>query len=375
MEATLAMMRAPSSPKRQKALASTVRATAWSMALHTLDLRPGENWPHGRRAPRRRRSTIPTTVWRQNAVDLPGIWQNVLPIGYSSESASVCSTSAEALREVKSQRLVANSYLGKEKPVKDAQTTEISAAFPEAGELSLRIRVGACRLKITPGKGEAWVAGAYRDPSGALPCKVASRGGELDISQEASWADVPAGLGRFPATLELALGAARPYSLTIETGASEADMDLGGMPLNRLVIRQGAGKMTVSFSTPNPVAMSALSFSGGASGIEMSNLANARFAEMRVEGGAASYVFDFGGQLRQNSMVRITVAMASVEVRLPKATAARVTTESVLGGVDVGDGFTRKEGAFQNAAALAGASALLSIHANVTMGSLRLRQG
>jgi hypothetical protein len=119
--------------------------------------------------------------------------------------------------------------------------------------------------------------------------------------------------------------------------------------------------------------MSLLKLDSGAVGLTMNNLANANFAEMTVDGGAAGYVFDFGGSLQRDAYVRITTGMASVEVRIPSTTAAKITTESVLGGLDVGDGFTKKEGAFWTEAATAGTTPVLTIHANVTIGALSLR--
>ncbi len=75
----------------------------------------------------------------------------------------------------------------------------------------------------------------------------------------------------------------------VETGASEFDHDLGGAPLSRLMVRQGAGKLELGFSVPNPEPMQLLEVSSGAAGIELANLANANLSEMRLSGGAASY--------------------------------------------------------------------------------------
>ena len=61
-----------------------------------------------------------------------------------------------------------------------------------------------------------------------------------------------------------------------------------------------------------------------------------------------------------------------MEVRIPAATAAKIVSESLLGSLDAGAGFRRQDGAFWTAAALAGATPLLSIHTNVALGSLRL---
>jgi hypothetical protein len=182
-------------------------------------------------------------------------------------------------------------------------------------------------------------------------------------------------LGRFkdlPAILDLVIGTTKGFALTIETGASEAYVDLGGLPISRLTVKQGAGKMDLGFSTPNPLKMDMFSFAGGASAIEMTNLANANFASMSMEGGAAGYKLDFGGALQQDGRVRITAGVSSVEIKVPPTTAARITSESALAGVEIGDGFMKKEGMFWTEAALTGAKPALEIRASVTMGSLRM---
>jgi hypothetical protein len=50
-----------------------------------------------------------------------------------------------------------------------------------------------------------------------------------------------------------------------------------------------------------------------------------------------------------------------------------VTAETTLGSVDVGDGFTKSEGAFSTEAALRGDGPVLRIRAGVRLGSLQLR--
>jgi hypothetical protein len=119
--------------------------------------------------------------------------------------------------------------------------------------------------------------------------------------------------------------------------------------------------------------MSLLDLDAGAVSIEMKNLANANFAEMSIDGGAAAYKFDFGGTLQRDAHVKISTGMSSVEIHVPASTAAKITTESVLGGLNVGDGFTKREGAFWTRAALDGKTPVLTIHASITLGGLNIR--
>jgi hypothetical protein len=251
--------------------------------------------------------------------------------------------------------------------------TPIHVSYPAGDNPRLRIALGACRFAGRPGEGEGWVAGTYHDPTDGRPLRIVEEEvGATITEEEPSIGRVPAAFGGVP-RYELEFGKRKPFALTIETGASDFDLDLGGVPLSRLVVRQGAGKFELDFSRPNPETMELLDVSSGAAGIELENLANAHFSEMRLSGGAAGYDLDFGGTLLRDAEVSVETGLSSVEVSVPGSTATRVTAETTLGSVDVGDGFTKREGAFLTAAALSGGGPVLSIRAGVRLGSLQLR--
>jgi hypothetical protein len=252
-------------------------------------------------------------------------------------------------------------------------TTPIDIPFSDAADLHLRLTVGACRLHIRPGDGPQWVAGTYDDPSNAVPLRIEQSGGETRIWQTFDWPN-SWGTLRQPPTFELILGKGRPYALTIEGGASEAELELGGLPLRRLAVKYGAGRQEIEFSAPNPEAMDQLTVACGAASLEMECLANANFAEMTLEGGAAGYELDFGGVLRRDALVRINAAVSAVEMKVPASTPVKMSGEAVMGGIDTGDGFMKREGAWWNEAAVAGKTPCLTIHARMTMGGVRLEQ-
>jgi hypothetical protein len=135
----------------------------------------------------------------------------------------------------------------------------------------------------------------------------------------------------------------------------------------------GAGKGTIDFSRPNPEIMTLLEVGAGAVGLEMQHLANANCAAMSLNGGAAAYCLDFGGVLQRDMHARLSTGLSSLEIRIPQLTPTRFFAESFLGSLDVGDGFTKKDGAFQNESAVAGKSPLLSVSATVALGALRAR--
>ena len=254
----------------------------------------------------------------------------------------------------------------------DTTTTTIALPFPEAADRNLRIAVGACKLKVSPGAAQPWVAGTYVDHSNALPPLIQQEGGEARIMQNYQ-AFNPFGLFNSTPQIDLRLGAAQPYSLGIELGASDNTLDLGGLPLTRLSIKQGAGKVDANFSAANPQPMGHLRVEAGATALEMRHLANANFSEMTVDGGAAGYKFDFSGALQRDAHVRLTTGMSGVEVAIPATTAVKIRAEIVLGGLSIGDGFTKKDGAFWTEAAIKGQTPVLIVDANLSLGWLTLR--
>ena len=251
--------------------------------------------------------------------------------------------------------------------------TPIHVAYPSADNPHLRIALGACRFTARPGDGEEWIAGTYSDPTDRRPLRILEEEASVTITEtEPSLERIPAVFGGVP-RYDVEFGKQRPFALTIETGASDFDLDLGGIPLSRLMVRQGAGKLELGFSVPNPEPMELLEISSGAAGIELENLAYANFSEMRISGGAASYELDFGGVLSRDAQVSIETGLSAVEVHVPSSTATRVVAETTLGSVDVGDGFTKSEGAFLTEAAMSGDDPSLRIRAGVRLGSLQLR--
>lgn len=251
-------------------------------------------------------------------------------------------------------------------------TTPIEVAFPEAADKHLKIGVGACKIKVAPGADEKWVTGTYSDGGTGVAAQVLQEGGLTRIAQDYHSFMPLAWFNKAP-RFDLTLGKASAYMLTIETGASESAFDLGGLPITRLAIRQGAGRCDFDFSAPNPQPMSLLNLEAGAVGLEMTNLANANFAEMKVDGGAAGYKFDFGGTLQRDAHVKITTGMSGVDVTVPATTAAKIIAETTMGGLTVGDGFTKKDGAFWTEAALKGQTPVLTIEASVSLGGLTLK--
>ena len=231
-------------------------------------------------------------------------------------------------------------------------------------------------MEARPGDADSWVTGNCHHSTGTRAPEIRSAGGFVTITEaELSFEHIPAELGGSVPRYDLEFGKdkERPFGITIETGPSEFDLDLGGVPLKAMTVNQGPGRFNLNFSAPNPKHINLLEISSGAASMELENLANANFSKMRLSGGAASYEFDFGGRLMRPAEAIIETGLSGVELTVPSSTAAMIVAETSSGSVDVGDAFTKKEGAFLTKAGMAGKKPLLSIRVGVRLGTLQIR--
>jgi hypothetical protein len=230
----------------------------------------------------------------------------------------------------------------KEHQVPNATDQDINIAYPDAGDLQLKIIMGPGQLRIAPSTNGDWVTGTYRDPTGNIPLRVETSGNKAKIAQSLNFPSLK--WPRGTPELELSLGAGRSYTLVIEGGANEITAEFGGLPLDRFECRIGAGQCRLRFGEPNPRPMDRLQFTAGAAEATVSGLANANAAEIAIEAGAAALHLDFGGTLVRDSKARVNAGAAALDLTLPGTTAA-----------------------------VAGETPVFLIDANVTLSGLKLR--
>ncbi|HKY52277.1 MAG TPA: hypothetical protein VJP45_13550 [Candidatus Limnocylindria bacterium] len=247
-----------------------------------------------------------------------------------------------------------------------ADLIKIELPFPTGADLALQIRVGPCRLRLTAGDGPAWIIGTYSDPTQRLPVAVRTHEGTATIAQRFEAGTL--GELQIP-SLDLTVSRQRPFALDLQAGASENVLDLGGLPLTRLVMKSGAGRFEIDFSAPNPAAMSVMEIGSGAGAFAGRRLANANFAELRLGSGAASCALDFSGELRRDARAHLDAGFAALELSVPRSTPARVATKSFASGMNA-FGLARRAGAYHTPPALEGRHPLLEIDVSMAFGSL-----
>jgi hypothetical protein len=159
-----------------------------------------------------------------------------------------------------------------------------------------------------------------------------------------------------------------PVDLTINAGAYDSTLTLGGIPLTSLTINDGASNSNISFATPNPARMQKLVYKTGASTVNITGLGNANVAEMSFESGAGSYTLDFSGNLQQATNVRISSGVSNFKLIVPASTACKVVMTGAMNSVNTQGAWATSGKTYS----LAGQGPLLTITVELGVGSLEL---
>jgi hypothetical protein len=126
--------------------------------------------------------------------------------------------------------------------------------------------------------------------------------------------------------LDLVLSTRFPTSLEMDIGACDAEIDLGGIPLEYLDIDVGAVSGDIDFSEPNPMRLKEINIDAGASSLDMHSIGNANFELMSFSGGAGSFDLDFRGKYKGESTIDIDIGVSSADIILPRGIPVRVET-------------------------------------------------
>lgn len=224
-------------------------------------------------------------------------------------------------------------------------TDEINVPVPDAEEVSLRLSFGAGDLKLNPGA-EKLVEGTatYNYPD--FEPVIKSDEGNVNIRVgNKEFNSFPA-FKNLKNEWDLKLGDT-PMDLTVESGAYNGELELGGLSLNNLTIRDGAANVELAFSEPNLVEMSTLRYETGASDVKVSGLANANFSIFDFSGGAGDYTFDFSGELQRDASIKIASGFSNIIISIPEDVDAVATIDSGASNINVGSNWSKSGNIYQ----------------------------
>lgn len=233
------------------------------------------------------------------------------------------------------------------------------------GVMEVKFTMGAGKIELMPGA-TGLVEGTVKYNVKELEPGIERKSGYLGVVQTSKVINIAPGrqvvndwsfrLGDFP------------LRLVVEAGASEEKLDLGGIPLKKLYITDGASNARVTFVAPNPQVMEELFYRTGASSVELIGLANANFQRMELNAGAGSYKLDFSGQLRMSSRVDISAGVSDVTIACPPTTLCRVVVTGELNAISQQGTWLVTDKTYQNT----GSGFEIAIYINMNVGSITL---
>jgi hypothetical protein len=251
------------------------------------------------------------------------------------------------------------------------ETFTVSEPLPEDVEVvDLTINMAAGELDLTGG-GEGVLSGQIRYNVEEWTPELENNGETVTLIQgrEDTNVGIPTNGSQIINDWELQLGDI-PYDLTVAAGAYDGTLELGGVPLRRLEIRDGASSAEVSFDSPNPEEMSSLSYDTGASSVTLSGLANSNAAQVNFNGGAGEYTLDFSGELQRDMDVTAKAGVSSLTIRVPAGTSVEVRVDGGLSDVDLDGGWSQSGDTYT----LSGSGPTITIDVDMGVGSLKLEE-
>lgn len=213
----------------------------------------------------------------------------------------------------------------------------ITVADPESDETRLTISFGAGKLTLSPGA-QNLVDGTVIYNVADLKPEVKKNGNSIEIRQ-GDFKSLPA-FDNMKNEWDLKLSDT-PMDLVVQAGAYEGNLELGGLALQSLTVRDGAANVDLSFLEPNQTEMSVLRYETGASDVKLTGLANANFSTLAFSGGAGNYTLDFGGELQRDAVVTIESGLGNLSLIVPEDVDAVVTVESAAVNINHGSGWVQ----------------------------------
>jgi hypothetical protein len=142
-------------------------------------------------------------------------------------------------------------------------------------------------------------------------------------------------------SMQAELSGRLPLDLSIELGAVEADLQLGGLRLTDLTLRGGAADITARFDQPNRENLRTMTLQVGAAHLKMLDVANSGVSRIIAEVGAGALSLDLGGTLARDVDITATLLVGGLKLNVPADAGVFVDERSIIGAFEK-DGFVKR---------------------------------
>lgn len=250
----------------------------------------------------------------------------------------------------------------------DTKTVTISEPLPQGVDLakvSLSITAGIFSLS---GGANGLVDGTIKYNVSDWQPVITRNPGQVDIAQGDIHKITGLPTKEVVNDWSLMLGDAIPLDLTIQAGAYQGVLDLGGLRLKDLTIQDGASQSKVTFSQPNPETLDNFSYKTGASQVDLEELANANASNFSFEGGAGDYTLDFSGNLTRDAQVSIKAGVSNITINVPAATHVIITNQGAISNINTQGTWVVNGSTYETE----GQGPVITININIAVGNLKL---
>jgi hypothetical protein len=250
------------------------------------------------------------------------------------------------------------------------QTFEIKEPLPAGNDpLDMALKIGAAKIDFSGGAKGLLDGSIVYNVIDWKP-KVTRTNTNLEVTQGNVSNVGGINVGDIKNNWTLKFSDKAPLNLSIDAGAYSGKMDFTGVPLKSLVIHDGASDNTVSFDSANPVEMTKLDYTTGASTVTLQGLANANCDAMSFSGGAGTYTLDFAGTLQRDTNVKIDSGVSTIKVIIPAGMKAVVNVEGGMKDVSTQGTWTVNGSSYTTE----GSGPTLTLNVNTNLGTLTLIQ-
>ncbi len=235
----------------------------------------------------------------------------------------------------------------------DAQRWKtVTAARQVTNEKDLRVKVdyGAGVLTVRRGDdGELYNALFHFNENWAVP-KTHYANGRLEVGLSAGESG-NSDFGDWPdeASLELGLAAGVPMDLELNFGAGQAELDLTGLGVRKLVVNTGASESVIRVGEANRERMESAAINVGAADLDVLGVGNLNAEQVTVKSGLGSVTLRLDGEWEQDGYLVVSMGLGALELQIPGSLGVRLRRpDSFLASIET-EGLEKRGKVYQSA--------------------------
>jgi hypothetical protein len=213
----------------------------------------------------------------------------------------------------------------------ELRTVDVAADAPGSPSrpASVTIALKNGELHVTPG-GAHVVGGAVRSNVSDLDPKVDAIGEQLRVAQgplgDTKWSP------DLVADWRLTIGPT-PIDLTVDAGAAEATLELGGLAIQSLRVKTENGPLRASFAGPNPLAAHMIDLGSVGGAVTATDVARFGAPQVRAHSDTGAVSIDLGAKIDRDVEVELEAGTGPITVRVPAGVTARAKVVRGSGAV------------------------------------------